>query len=192
MEHATVGFPILTMLVMVPAVGALLTALVGNRRPDLVKLVALLSSVVTAGMSIWLLAAFRAHSGDFQFVSKHSWISAWGISWHLGVDGISLFLVVLTLFLFPIALLATGLSFMASSAPDGLEWVYFEQGIGDAGAVARAPKLLGDGGPLADYQVAGLDNEALSRAIAGLIGLTIVGALLTAVAIRRRRQALAG
>ncbi|MFZ1575172.1 MAG: energy-coupling factor ABC transporter permease [Chromatiaceae bacterium] len=91
-----------------------------------------------------------------------------------------------------IALLATGLSFLASSAPDGLEWVYFEQGIGDAGAVARAPKLLGDGGPLADYQVAGLDNEALGRAIAGLIGLTIVGALLTAVAIRRRRQALAG
>ncbi len=88
-----------------------------------------------------------------------------------------------------VALLATGLSFMASSAPDGLEWVYFEQGIGDAGAVARAPKLLGDGGPLADYQVAGLDNEALSRAIAGLIGLTIVGALITAVAIRRRRQA---
>ena len=90
-----------------------------------------------------------------------------------------------------IALLATGLSFMASSAPDGLEWVYFDQGIGDAQAVAQAPQLLGDGGPLADYQVAGLTNEALSRALAGLVGLTIVGALLAAVAIRRRRQALA-
>ncbi|MGB8145210.1 MAG: PDGLE domain-containing protein, partial [Chromatiaceae bacterium] len=91
-----------------------------------------------------------------------------------------------------IALLATGLSFMASSAPDGLEWVYFEQGIGDVQAVAQAPKLLGDGGPLADYQVAGLANEALGRALAGLVGLTIVGALLVAVVIRRRRQALAG
>ena len=90
-----------------------------------------------------------------------------------------------------IALLATSLSFMASSAPDGLEWVYFDQGIGDAQAVAQAPQLLGDGGPLADYQVAGLPNEALSRALAGLVGLTIVGALLAAVAIRRRRQALA-
>ena len=57
--------------------------------------------------------------------------------------------------------------------------------------MAQAPKLLGDGGPLADYQVAGLPNEALSRALAGLVGLTIVGALLAAVAIRRRRQALA-
>ena len=90
-----------------------------------------------------------------------------------------------------ITLLATSLSFMASSAPDGLEWVYFDQGIGDAQAVAQAPQLLGDGGPLADYQVAGLTNEALSRALAGLVGLTIVGALLAAVAIRRRRQALA-
>lgn len=80
---------------------------------------------------------------------------------------------------------------MASSAPDGLEWVYFDQGIGNAQAVAQAPKLLGDGGPLADYQVAGLTNEALSRALAGLVGLTIVGALLAAVVIRRRRQALA-
>ena len=90
-----------------------------------------------------------------------------------------------------IALLATSLSFMASSAPDGLEWVYFDQGVGDAQAVAQAPKLLGDGGPLADYQVAGLTNEALSRALAGLVGLSIVGALLAAVAIRRRRQTLA-
>ena len=46
-------------------------------------------------------------TGDagFQFVSKHSWIEAWGISWHLGVDGISLFLVVLTGVLFPLAIL---------------------------------------------------------------------------------------
>ncbi len=90
-----------------------------------------------------------------------------------------------------LAILAAGLSFMASSAPDGLEWVYFEQGIGDAEAVAQAPRLLGQGGPLANYQVAGLDNEALGSAVAGLIGLTIVGALLAAVAIRRRKQTLA-
>ena len=84
-----------------------------------------------------------------------------------------------------LALLAAGLSFMASTAPDGLEWVYFEQGIGDARAVAQAPRLLGEGGPLVNYQVAGLDNEALGSAIAGLVGLTIVGALLAAIAISR-------
>ena len=53
------------------------------------------------------LAARRSSTAattGFQFVSKHSWIEAWGISWHLGVDGISLFLVVLTGVLFPLAI----------------------------------------------------------------------------------------
>ncbi len=107
MEHATVGFPILTMLVAVPAIGALLTAVVGRKRPEFVKLTALLSSVLTGALSIWLMAAFHAHDGGFQFVSKHPWIRTWGISWHLGVDGISLFLVVLTGVLFPLVIAGT-------------------------------------------------------------------------------------
>ncbi|HEY7626046.1 MAG TPA: NADH-quinone oxidoreductase subunit M [Ilumatobacteraceae bacterium] len=84
------------MLVVVPAAGSLLTVLISNRREDLVKLVALLSSVLTAGLSIWMLVAFETSDAGFQFVSLHSWIKPWGISWHLGVDGISLFLIVLT------------------------------------------------------------------------------------------------
>lgn len=91
-----------------------------------------------------------------------------------------------TLTLATIALLAASLSFLASAAPDGLEWIYFERGIGDAQSVAQAPRLLGEGGPLADYQVAGVENEALGSALAGLVGLTIVGGLLALVAWRRR------
>mgnify|MGYP005812005335 CR=1 FL=1 len=88
-------FPILTSIVLLPAVGSLLVALMPTSRPDLPKLVALLSSVGTLGLSIWLLTGFETGEAGFQFVSKHTWIEAWGISWHLGVDGISLFLVVL-------------------------------------------------------------------------------------------------
>ena len=55
-------------------------------------------------MSVWLLVAFDTNDAGFQFVSKHPWIEPWGISWHLGVDGISLFLVVLTGVLFPLAI----------------------------------------------------------------------------------------
>ena len=88
-----------------------------------------------------------------------------------------------------LAILAASLSFLASSAPDGLEWVYFEQGIGNAQAVAMAPRWPGAGGPLAGYQVAGIDNEALGSFIAGLVGLIIVGILLGMVVLRRRRQA---
>jgi NADH-quinone oxidoreductase subunit M len=99
------GFPILTALIVVPAAGAILTLLVSKRRPEVVKLVALLASVVTGALSIWLLASFETGEGGFQFVSRHAWIEPWGISWHVGVDGISLPLVVLTGVLFPLSIL---------------------------------------------------------------------------------------
>ena len=103
----TAGFPILTALILVPVAGAFAVALTSHRRPEMVKLVALLFAVATAAMSLWLLAQFDTADDGFQFVSKHSWISAWGISWHVGVDGISLFLIVLTGLLFPLAMVAT-------------------------------------------------------------------------------------
>ena len=97
-------FPILTMLVLVPAIGSLLVAAISKRQPDLVKIIALLTSVLTGAMALWVLFAFKSEDADFQFVSNHSWIDQWGISWHLGVDGISLFLVVLTGVLFPLVI----------------------------------------------------------------------------------------
>jgi NADH-quinone oxidoreductase subunit M len=68
-------------------------------------LVASITSVATGAMSVWLMVEFDGDSGGFEFVSKHPWIEQWGISWHLGVDGISLFLVVLTGVLFPLAIM---------------------------------------------------------------------------------------
>ena len=65
----------------------------------------LLFTVVTGALTIYLLASFDTAEPGFQFVSQHEWIGSWGISWFVGVDGISLFLLVLTGVLFPIALL---------------------------------------------------------------------------------------
>jgi NADH-quinone oxidoreductase subunit M len=70
-----------------------------------VKLIAMIFSVGVGGMSIWLLASFQSDDSGFQFVSQHDWVTSWGISWHLGVDGVSLFLVVLTGILFPLVIL---------------------------------------------------------------------------------------
>ena len=100
-------FPILTALVLVPAVGALAVALVPKSRPELHRLVALSFSAGAGALTLWLLAAFDKSDAGFQFEVNRSWIADFGISWHLGVDGISLFLVVLTGILFPIALLGT-------------------------------------------------------------------------------------
>ena len=97
-------FPILTLLVLVPAIGAALVAIASKRHPDLVKMTALASSVLTGGFSLWVLFAFKKGTAGFQFTSQHAWIKPWGISWHLGIDGISLFLVVLTGILFPLVI----------------------------------------------------------------------------------------
>ncbi len=103
-ETGTIAFPILTALILVPVIGSLLVAILPKSRPELPKVVALMASVGTLAMSIWLMASFETGESGFQFVSKHTWIEPWGISWHLGVDGISLFLVVLSGVLFPLAI----------------------------------------------------------------------------------------
>ena len=101
---APVPFPILSMLILVPFVGAVAVALTNKSRPEITKLIALMASVGTAAMSIWLLWAFEQGEAGFQFSSQHAWIEQWGIGWHLGVDGISLFLIVLTGVLFPLVI----------------------------------------------------------------------------------------
>src|SRR6478609_8130719 len=99
------GFPLLTSVVIVPVVGAVLTALVSRRRPEQTRLVALLFTIGTGALTIAVLAVFKSNVAGFQLVDKARWIRDPEISWTLGVDGISLWLVVLTGILFPIALL---------------------------------------------------------------------------------------
>jgi len=105
MQDASVPFPILSMLIFLPAAGAVIITLLSKRRPEFMKLVAAITSVATGAMSVWLLTEFNQADAGFQFVSNHPWIERWGIGWHLGVDGISLFLIVLTGVLFPLAIL---------------------------------------------------------------------------------------
>jgi NADH-quinone oxidoreductase subunit M len=98
------GFPLLTALILLPVFGAVLVALTPKSRGEVARLVGVASSAATGALSVWLLTQFETHDAGFQFTSNHSWIKDLGISWHLGVDGISLFLVVLTGLLFPLAL----------------------------------------------------------------------------------------
>ena len=102
---ATVGFPLLTLLVVLPLVGAVMVSLMNKAQSEQIKLVALVFSVVTGVLAIFMLSKFPSGQAGFQFVSQQTWVSEWGISWHLGVDGISLFLVVLTGVLFPLVII---------------------------------------------------------------------------------------
>jgi NADH-quinone oxidoreductase subunit M len=98
------AFPLLTAIIVVPAAGAVVTGLLPKWRAELVRPVGLLFSVVTFGLTVYLVAAFSRGEAGYQFTSFHPWIKQWGISWNLGVDGISLFLVLLTGILFPLGL----------------------------------------------------------------------------------------
>jgi NADH-quinone oxidoreductase subunit M len=102
---ATLGMPLLTLLVVLPLVGAVMVSLMSKAQAEQIKLVALVFSLVTGALSVYMLAKFPSGQAGFQFVSQQSWVSEWGISWHLGVDGISLFLVVLTGVLFPLVII---------------------------------------------------------------------------------------
>ena len=103
--YSASSFPALSVLVLVPAAGALLLLALPRTRPDLFKLVALAISAVPAVLAVWVLAEFDAGSAaSFQFWQRYEWIAGWGVSWQVGVDGLSLFLVVMTALIFPLAI----------------------------------------------------------------------------------------
>jgi NADH-quinone oxidoreductase subunit M len=102
-----VGLPILSLLVWLPIVAAIVVLLIGSgERVALAKQVALGASVLTFILSIPLYTGFDAATADMQFVERTSWIGAFNVFYHLGVDGISMPLILLTTFLTPLVVLA--------------------------------------------------------------------------------------
>jgi NADH-quinone oxidoreductase subunit M len=104
-------FPILSSLIGLPVLGAVALLFVRGADEEqtarLARQVALVVSVLVFAETLLLWSRFNPASLDFQFVERHAWIPAFGISYAIGVDGISLFLLVLTAFLTPIALLSS-------------------------------------------------------------------------------------
>ncbi len=102
-------FPIVSTLVVLPVVGAILLLFVrpGDNEERVSKTIALVISLLVFAETLLLWSRFAPGSADFQFVERHAWIPAFGITYAVGVDGISLLLLVLTGFLTPIALLSS-------------------------------------------------------------------------------------
>jgi len=96
---------LLTVLVFLPSAAAALLLLFPERRARAAKAFALAASVLELGLSIPLWTRFDLASGTFQFLEKAEWIPALGISYTIGIDGISLLLVLLTTLLTPVSLL---------------------------------------------------------------------------------------
>ena len=98
---------ILTLLVAVPAVAALLLAFVPRENVPVFRLGAAVGTVATFLVSIVVMADFAVGTADMQMIESKSWIPEWGITYILGLDGISVLLVLLTTFIFPLVVLAS-------------------------------------------------------------------------------------
>src|SRR5262245_8369355 len=103
------SFPILTSLIALPVAGAILLLFVRDEEKNepLIRNISLIVSTLVFAETLLLWARFDPASADFQFVERHAWIPTFGITYAVGVDGISLLLLVLTGFLTPIALLCS-------------------------------------------------------------------------------------
>jgi NADH-quinone oxidoreductase subunit M len=99
--------PWLTVLGLVPLVGALVVAALPSGRDALAKQVALLVSLVVLGLTIVMCAAFDPDGDRFQFVQAYDWIPAFGVQYAVGADGIALVLIALTAVLVPVVVLAS-------------------------------------------------------------------------------------
>ncbi len=97
----------LVALMALPILGGLLVAVLPKSNPVLAKRVALVISVLVAGLGIAAALQYAPDSTEvFQLASSWSWIPAWGVSFALGVDGISLVLILMTVILVPVCILA--------------------------------------------------------------------------------------
>jgi NADH-quinone oxidoreductase subunit M len=99
------GF-LLTALIFVPLLGAF--GVLMQSEEKVIWLSAFIFSLIPLALSFYLLFDFQPHVAGYQFVERYNWIPQFGISYHVGVDGISLFLVLLTTILISLSLLYSG------------------------------------------------------------------------------------
>lgn len=109
--NTMIEFPILTLLIFLPMVGALTIFLFIRGSEDMVRRnarnTALWTTLATFVLSLLLLINFKSDTALFQYEENIPWITGFNINYHLGIDGISLFFILLTTLLMPICILAS-------------------------------------------------------------------------------------
>lgn len=98
---------LLSWILFVPTGGAIILLLLPSKRVRLIRWFAFLTSMASFGAALMLWSKFNPSAAGFQFVERWNWFPDVYASYHLGVDGISLMMVLLTTFLTPLALLTS-------------------------------------------------------------------------------------
>ncbi len=105
------GFPILSLITFLPLAGVFLLITLQGEDAEIAcraRMIALLTSLAVLALGVYLWYAFDPSVAGYQFAETVPWLAGLGVAYRMGVDGISLFLILLTLFLTPIAILASG------------------------------------------------------------------------------------
>ena len=99
----------LTILTFFPLLGVLVLFFIPSYNKNALRWTALITSLITLVISIWVLMMFNASNPDLQLEARYNWIqvAGWNIQYYLAVDGLSILLVLLTTFLTPISILST-------------------------------------------------------------------------------------
>ena len=102
-------FEPLNLVTFFPLLGVLVLLFLNKEQKNAARWVALITSLITFGISLWVLALFKPGNPDLQLVVNIPWIevAGWNISYFMGVDGLSILLVLLTTLLIPISILST-------------------------------------------------------------------------------------
>jgi len=96
----------LTVMELLPLLGAALIATTGKGKDELVKKMALATTLVVAIAGVLLTLSFDRNNAGLQFVEKREWIPAFGINYAVGIDGIALVLILMSVILAPVVVLA--------------------------------------------------------------------------------------
>ncbi len=106
----SVGFPLLSLLTFLPLAGvAIILAIRGDEQTvaSNARWTALWTSLITFMLSLVLWFRFDKNEAEFQFVERLDWLSDFGVTYHMGVDGISVLFVLLATLLTPICILSS-------------------------------------------------------------------------------------
>jgi len=120
---------ILSLVTYLPAVAAVVLLLFPRRSDRAIKTFAFLISVATFVLSLHLFYHFDSTSGQMQFEESVAWIEGGVIQHHLGIDGISLFLILLTTFLTPLAILSSWRAVSQRVKPYMICMLFLETGM---------------------------------------------------------------
>jgi NADH-quinone oxidoreductase subunit M len=123
------GLPLLTIVIFLPLVGALVIAFLPRENLRLVRATALATALATFAVSLLLLVGFQPGAEGFQYREELDWIGAFGIQYKLGLDGISLALVVLTTTLTWVSILASWLPIVTRVKEYMISFLILEVGM---------------------------------------------------------------